>query len=75
MPAEPNAPVEVVSADPGVLQIEIFVPKSEKIDPGGWGLRGGWGLIFTFDITPSEHEVGVLWPDLCGSSSKERCII
>jgi hypothetical protein len=33
-----------------------------------------WGLIFTFHITSSGREVGVLWPELCGSSSKERCI-
>jgi len=33
-PAEPNAPVEVVSADPGVLQIEIFLPKSEGAEIG-----------------------------------------
>jgi hypothetical protein len=32
--AEPNAPVEVVSVDPNVLQIEIFVPKSERIEIG-----------------------------------------
>ena len=34
MIAEQNAPVEVVAADPGVLQVEIFVPTSERIEIG-----------------------------------------
>jgi hypothetical protein len=33
-PAEANAPAEVISADPGVLQIEIFLPKSEGVQIG-----------------------------------------
>jgi hypothetical protein len=33
-PAEANAPAEVISADPGVLQIEIFLPNSEGVQIG-----------------------------------------
>jgi hypothetical protein len=32
--AEPKPPVESISADPAVLQIEIFVPKSEAVEIG-----------------------------------------
>jgi hypothetical protein len=34
LPAESNSPVESISADPTVLQIEIFLPKSEGVQLG-----------------------------------------